>query len=273
MPKVVANGITIAYEQDGAGPDLVLVTGIGYGGWFWRRVVPGLARHFRVTVFDNRGAGESDRPDGPYTVDMMAADTAGLLDALGIRRAAVLGHSLGGYIVQRLVATRPELAGRLILASTNHGGLAVIPTTPQAIAVMTNRQGDPLEIIRRGIGIATAPGFAERDPAVVQELIAYRLGNPVPPAQYTAQVMAGMGTAQWSSAQVEQQMRAIQVPTLILFGENDNVVPAGNAGLMAAKIANARVTILPNAGHLFPIEDPAATVMAIVAFLKDFGGD
>lgn len=267
MPTVEANGITIAYEQQGSGPHLVFVTGVGYGGWFWHRVVPGLAKHFTVTTFDNRGAGGSSQRPGPYTVETMAADTAGLMDALGIQKAAVMGHSLGGYIVQHLVAVRPELAGKVILASTNHGGMKVIPITAEALNVLTNRVGDPLDLIRRGIDVATAPGFADKHPKVFQELIEYRLSNPVPPAQYTAQVMAGAGTVQWSDGRINRQLAAIKVPCLILFGEQDRVVPPGNAQLLAAKIPQARSMILPNTGHIFPIEDPQATVTALVQFL------
>jgi pimeloyl-ACP methyl ester carboxylesterase len=269
MPTIETNGITVAYEQQGRGPDLVLVTGVGYGGWFWHKVVPGLAAHFTVTTFDNRGAGGSSQPAGPYTVEMLAADTAGLLDALGIQNAAVLGHSLGGYIVQQMVAARPELAGRVILSGTNHGGLKVIPITPEALSVLTNRVGDPLDLIRRGIVVATAPGFSEKQPAVVEELIAYRLTNPVPPAQYTAQVMAGAGTAQWGDSRINEQMAAIRVPCLILFGEQDRVVPPANAQLMATKIPQAQVKILPNTGHLFPIENPQATTAALLQFLRE----
>ena len=212
MPTIQSNGITLAYEILGSGHPLLLITGVGYGRWFWHKVVPGLAQHFRVITFDHRGAGESDKPDGPYSVPMMAADTAGLLDALGIKGAYVLGHSLGGYIAQELIVSRPDLVSRIILASTNYGGQKVIPITPEALQVLTNRQGDPIELIQRGIAVACAPGFAERKPEVVQELINYRLTNPAPPAQYSAQVMAG-------------------------------------------------------AGHVFPIEEPEATVQAVVEFL------
>jgi pimeloyl-ACP methyl ester carboxylesterase len=268
MPTLKSNGVTLAYEITGAGKPLVLVTGVGYGRWFWHKVVPGLAEHFQVITFDNRGAGESDKPDGPYTVPMLAADTAGLLDALHIKNAYVMGHSLGGYIAQELIVTLPDLVGKLILAATNFGGTKVIPITPEAMDVLTNRQGDPVELVKRGIAIACAPGFAERQPAVAAELLQYRFTNPVPPPQYAAQVAAGAGTVAYSDEVVEQRMKAIKVPTLILFGEHDKVVPPGNAELMAQKIAGARVKVIPGAGHIFPIEEPAATIAAMVEFLK-----
>ncbi len=269
MPTLQSNGITIGYDITGAGYPLLLIAGVGYGRWFWHKVAPGLAKHFQVITFDNRGAGESDKPNGPYTVPMLAADTIGLLDALKIKNAYVLGHSLGGYIAQELAAARPDLVSKLILASTNFGGMKVIPITPEAMQVLTDRSGDPVELVKRGIAIAAAPGFAERQPSVAQELLQYRFTNPVPPAQYAAQVAAGAGTMAYTDAMVDARMRAIRVPTLILFGEHDKVVPNGNAELMMQKIAGARVRILPNTGHIFAIEDPQATVAAIVEFLKE----
>jgi 3-oxoadipate enol-lactonase len=267
MPFVQSNGINICYQANGTGHPLLLIAGVGYGQWFWRKVVPGLAKHYRVITFDNRGAGETDKPAGPYSVPMMAADTAGLLDALNIKSAYVLGHSLGGYIAQELVVTRPDLIGKLILASTNYGGAKTIPITAEAMKVLTDRTGDPLELIRRGIAIACAPGFAERHLELAKELAEYRLTNPVPPMQYAAQVAAGGAMIAFTDEMVDQRITAIRVPTLILFGEYDNVVPPGNAKLMANKIAGAEVKILPGVGHIFAIEDPAATVAAISEFL------
>ncbi len=268
MPTLKSNNINLAYEIAGTGKPLVLITGVGYGKWFWHKVVPGLVRHFQVITFDNRGAGESDKPEGPYTVPMMAADTAGLLDALNIKNACVMGHSLGGYIAQELVITRPGLVSRLMLASTNYGGVKVIPITPEAMDVLTNRTGDPVELVRRGIAIACSPGFMERRPEVAKELLDYRFTNPVPPAQYAAQVAAGAGTMAYTDEMVDQRMRLIKVPTLILFGEHDMVVPPGNAELMAKKIAGARVKIISDTGHIFPIEDPDATVAVLEEFLQ-----
>jgi len=268
MPKVKANDIQIAYEIRGSGPPLLLIAGVGYSAWFWHKIVPELAEYYQVITFDNRGAGGSSHSAGPYTVSMMAADTAGLLDALEIKNAYVMGHSLGGFIAQELVVTRPELVSKLILASTNHGGQQVIPITPEAMEVLTNRQGDLLELVKRGIAIACAPGFMERNLALAQELINYRFTNPVPPAQYQAQVMAGAGMATLTDEQVAQRMQAIQVPTLILFGEFDRVVPPGNADLLAKKIDDAWIEIIPATGHIFPIENPSDTFAAIHEFLS-----
>jgi pimeloyl-ACP methyl ester carboxylesterase len=267
MPKVNVNNIDVAYEINGEGHPLLLITGVGYGAWFWHKVIPGLAERYQVISFDNRGSGGTDKPEGPYTVPMMAADTAGLLDALGVKSCYMMGHSLGGFIAQELAYTRPDLVGKLVLASTTHGGIKVIPITPEALEVLTNRQGDPVELVKKGIAIACAPGFSEQNPETVQELLTYRFTNPVPLVQYQAQVAAGAGMSGLTDDQVTQRLGAIKVPTLILFGEHDKVVPPGNAELFHQKIADSRIEIIPNTGHMFPVEDPSSTVGNIKEFL------
>lgn len=269
MAKAKVSDIEISYQVSGQGHPLLLIAGVGYGGWFWHKLVPRLAEHYQVITFDNRGAGDSDKPDGPYTVPMMAADTAGLMDALNIREAAVMGHSLGGFIAQELAVTRPELVGKLILGATTHGGLNVIPITPEALEVLTNRKGDPVELVKRGIAVACAAGFAERQPEVVQECMDYRFSNPVPAAQYQAQVAAGAAMSALTEEQVVERLGRIKVPVLILFGEQDSVVPPGNAGLLAQKIPKSRVHLVPNAGHMYPLEAPQATAEIIHVFLSE----
>lgn len=261
MPSIQTNGITLAYGAQGVGRPLLLISGVGYGAWYWRKLAPELARRYRVITFDNRGVGDSDKPDGPYTAQLLAADTIGLLDGLGIGAAYVLGHSLGGMIAQELALARPDLVDRLILASTTHGGPQAVPITAEALEVLTNRAGDPVDLFNRGMAVSTGPGFVERHPEVIAELLAYRMTGPVPPAQYGAQVVAG---AQHDAA---ERLGEIACPTLILTGSEDKVVPPGNAQLLAARIPGARVTILPGLGHHFPIEDLAATAAAIEAFL------
>ena len=89
-------------EMAASGDPLLLISGLGYGLWQWQKMIPGRADHFQVIAFDNRGAGQTDKPAGPYTAQMLAADAAGLLDAIGIDKAIVLGHSMGGFVGQAM---------------------------------------------------------------------------------------------------------------------------------------------------------------------------
>lgn len=267
MPKEQVNGIEIAYECSGSGEPLILIAGLGYDRWMWHRMVPGLAEHFEVITFDNRGVGESSKPEGPYTAQMLAEDTAGLLERLGLDEAIVMGHSLGGFVAQALALNRPELVSKLILSATNFGGPRHIPAAPEAMAVLLDVTGDPIERLRRGILVSCAPGFGEAQPEMVQAWLEYRTQNPVLPGSYQAQLAIGLVLFS-QEACFERKLEQVRAPTLILFGEHDKVVPPGNAELLAKEIPNSTIKILPGAGHFFPIEVPAAAVAAVVEFVK-----
>ena len=119
MPKVKVNDIQIYYEVKGKGFPLVMIQGLSYSldGWD-PRLVEELSRKYKLVLFDNRGAGRTDVSDREYTMKLFADDTAGLMDALGISKAHVLGLSMGGMIAQELVLNYPEKVAKLVLCST-----------------------------------------------------------------------------------------------------------------------------------------------------------
>ncbi len=265
MPKVTANGIEIYYESHGDGQPLVLISGIGYTNWQWHRMVPYLADRFQVITFDNRGVGQTDKPAGPYSAHMLAADTVGLLDALGIDKAIIMGHSMGGFIAQALALEFPHKLEKLILASTNFGGPHHVPITPEAMKVLMDVSSDPVTRFRNGLYISTAPGWAEKNPQLIQEWVDWRAANPIEATAYQSQLAIGLGLLKEEAA-FENQLERIKVPTLILFGRYDMVVPSKNASLLAEKIAGSKVVILPDAGHFFPIEVPGPASQAVIDF-------
>lgn len=266
MPSVTTNGIELYYETQGAGAPLVLLAGLGYPGWQWHKLAPLLAPHCRVIIPDNRGVGQSSKPPGPYTASLLAADTVGLLDALAIEQAVILGHSMGGFVAQALALEYPQRVRKLILAATNFGGPRHAPITPAAMAVLTDTTVDPATRFRNGLVVSTAPGFAERQPGVVAAWLAWRLANPIDPAGYQAQLAIGLGLLR-EEACFEHRLSAITAPTLILSGAHDAVVPPANAELLAQQIAHSRVYILPDAGHFFPLETPEAAARVVVEFM------
>jgi pimeloyl-ACP methyl ester carboxylesterase len=268
MPKAAANGIQIGYEISGQGEPLVLIPGISYDRWMWRKMIPGLAEHFQVISVDNRGSGESDSPPGSYTAEMMAQDTTGLLDALEIPQAHILGHSMGGFVAQALAIHYPHYIKKLILSSTTFGGPRHIPITQEALAVLTDITSPPLKRFQNGLDVSTAPGFAEAHPEIIQEWIEYRLGNPIQPAAYQSQLAVGLSLVHEANS-FEQHLAQIDKPTLVLSGAEDKVVPPGNARLIADRIPNSRLHILENAGHFYPLETPEAAVRVVVVFLKE----
>jgi pimeloyl-ACP methyl ester carboxylesterase len=267
MPATHVNGITLAYETHGMGEPLVLISGIGYDRWQWHKMVPGLAANFTVVVFDNRGVGQTDKPAGPYTAQLLADDVAGLITALGYERAHVMGHSMGGYVAQALALNHPGKINKLILAATNFGGPHHIPVTPEAMAVLTDVKSDPVTRFKNGLGVSTAPGYAEKNPDVIEAWLAWRSHNPIDPAAYQAQLAIGLALLA-ESACFEGKLKNVLAPVLILFGAHDQVVPPGNAELLAREIPHSTIEILPDAGHFFPIETPQAANNAVVRFLR-----
>jgi pimeloyl-ACP methyl ester carboxylesterase len=267
MPYVQTNGISLYYEIHGNGAPLVLIPGLGYDGWMWHKMIPGLAEHFQVISIDNRGSGQSDKPAGPYSAQMLAADVAGMLDDFSLPQAHVMGHSMGGFIAQAFALDYPERVDRLILSATNFGGPRHAPITPEAMAVLTDLSGDPIERLRRGIAISCAPGFAEANPKFVDYWVNYRVQHPLDPAGYQSQLAIGLSLIP-EAASFELRLEQIDAPTLIIFGEHDKVVPPANATLLQEKIKGAEVVILPGAGHFFPFETPEEANRAVIEFLR-----
>jgi 3-oxoadipate enol-lactonase len=118
MPSIRANEIEMYYEIHGEGEPLVLIAGLNSDHTLFRGIIPRLAEKYQVVAFDNRGVGLTNKPDIPYTIDMMADDTAGLLDALDIKQAHILGVSMGGRIAASLALRYPDRIKSLILVST-----------------------------------------------------------------------------------------------------------------------------------------------------------
>lgn len=253
MPTARNGDVELHYETHGEGEPLLLIQGLGYGVWGWFRQVPDLSRDFRVVVFDNRGVGSSTKVTDPYTVDDMADDAVAVLDAAGVDATSVLGVSLGGLIAQSLAIRRPERVRKLVLLATHHGGPDAIPVPEQTVRILTD-PGEgltPEERIRRNMPPAFRPGWVEEHPDTFDEIVGRRLEAGIPPWEaYVAQVQAAMSGA------LAGRLGEIRVPTLVLAGEGDRVVPSGNAKLLADGIPDTGLELHPRGGHLVMMEDP-----------------
>lgn len=267
MPHLNTNGIDLYYELHGSGEPLVLITGISYDSWVWHRMIPHLDEKHQVITFDNRGVGQTDKPEGAYSADMMADDTAGLIKGLGLEKVNVLGHSMGGFIAQALVLKYPELVNKLILASTNFGGPRHIPVTPEAMAVLMDVSGDPRERFKRGVLTSCAPGFGDSNPEIMEEWMAYRQQNPILPGPYQSQLAVGLGLLS-EEASFEQRLEEVEAPTLVIFGAEDKVTPPGNAALLGAQIKDSKTEILDGVGHFLAMEAPEAVAEIVTEFLE-----
>lgn len=247
----------IAWESTGEGTPLLLIQGLGYDRSGWRPIVPGLAARHRVISFDNRGIGESDKPDGPYTAAQMAGDALQVLDEAGIERAHVLGASLGGMIAQELAVAAPERVDRLVLGCTTPGGPNAAPMPEVTLRLFAEASSLAPEVALRRF-VVNALG-EDPPPELVDELFALRVAHPPDPAGWQAQAAAGLG--------FQGVDAAITAPALIIHGTADNVIDYRNAELLAARIPGARVELLEGSGHLFFWEQPDACVRILTEFL------
>lgn len=260
---ISVGSVRLAYAVYGAGEPLLLIEGLGYASWMWFKQLPALAERYQVVVFDNRGVGDSDKPDVPYSIRGMAVDAAGVLEGLGLGPAHVLGASMGGMIAQELALGRPELVRSLILACTTLGGSAATPMSPWTVRAMLSLRRDlPLEqALLQAMEVAVGHDYWRGAQDELRQIVAWRLESPTPRHAWMRQWDAGAAhDAAW-------RVGGIRVPTLVLAGDEDRIVPIQNARAIATRIPNAGLGIFSGGGHLFFIEQADRFNDAVLRFL------
>jgi pimeloyl-ACP methyl ester carboxylesterase len=251
MPSISANGIDIYYEDYGTGKALILIQGLTYATPMWHWQAPELKKHFRVVIFDNRGSGQSSKPDIPYSIKMFADDAVALMDALKIERANVLGISMGGLIAQELALLFPARVHKLVLCSTFFGGATALLPNAETTAYLAQYQEKPTEdMIRFEIAYGTASGFSERFPDRVEKLMEFKKKTRPPRFAYFRQLMSGVGYVN------EDRLANLSIPTLILTGRKDRIIPIENSFRLHNLIPGSEVAVFENSGHHPHIEEP-----------------
>jgi 3-oxoadipate enol-lactonase len=255
--------VRIAYEVRGEGEPVLFVHGLGYDRRGWGPFPDLLADGFRVLLFDNRGVGESDFPPGPYTVAELAADAVAVLDAVGAGSAHVLGVSLGGFIVQELALSYPDRVGRLVLCSTSPGGPNQHPMPAAGVEAFGRF---PTMDREAGLRLMVENSLGERAvrerPELVEEVYAYRLACAPPLAAWQAQLNAAL------TFDAYDRLSAIAAPTLVLHGGADTVIDTRNGELLAARIPDAQLHVVPDRGHLLLLEEAEFLAPIVRDFLR-----
>jgi 3-oxoadipate enol-lactonase len=255
--EVNLNGIRVRYEDEGAGPTVLMLHAFPLAGAMWREQVAALRERYRVIVPDLRGFGGSDAPPGPYLMDQLADDNAILLSQLGITRAAVVGLSMGGYIAFSIWRRHRELVAALVLADTRAGADSEEGrATREANARLAESQGAPV-IAAKMIPNLVAP---EATQAVRDELTALITANST---TGIAGALRGMALRPDS----QPDLATIDVPTLIIVGEEDSLTPPSESEAMHAALASSTYVSIPRAGHLSNLEQPERFSAALSAFL------
>src|SRR5215212_5759773 len=261
MLVTITENTSIDYDINGEGPPLLLISGLGFGRWGWFKQVPAFSRHFRTITFDARGERRLENGVGD-----LVRDVVWLLDHLGVKKAHVLGTSLGGFVGQELALLRPDLVDRLVLVCTSYGGRGPESMAVQALSDMLGWGSlTPEGVVRRGLETATSETYRAEHGDEFEQIVSWRLADSPSGAAYYEQARAGAGF------DLSRDVGHITSPTLVIHGAEDRYVPVANAAALAGAIPGSRLRVLDDAGHLVFIERFAEVNREVVTFLKPRG--
>lgn len=260
MAYLRCNNIKIYYEITGKGMPIVLINGIGCDTRSWEFLIPFLASSFQVINFDMRGSGKSDKPDKPYTISEITNDTYDLLSGLNIKRANILGFSLGGCVAIELAINHPEIIDKLILLSTTPSLKKPYPPTETAKLSLNQTEVTP-DSLKNIYDIIYGPDFKKR--FKIEEFIKMRMEDPYPQPSfaYINQLHA------LNNFDMCDKVDRIADKTLIIAGSNDNMIPPDNSKWLHKKIMHSKLSIIKDAGHILPVECPDTLNKIIKTFL------
>lgn len=254
--------INIDYRISGTGYPLVMIMGYSVTMDMWDpNVLRILASRYKVVTFDNRGMGGTDAGDRRFTMEQFADDTAGLMDALGIQKAHVLGWSMGTNIAQELALRHPEKVNKLILYAADCG-TDVVPIAPDVLEKLRDTSGTPKERGKRMVFLLFSMKWLKNNVAYVKKLFSRPMKSPLPEnikRQYSA-----MENWKGSCDRLDQ----IDCPTLLITGTEDVLTPPENSPMMVKKIPGAKLVTFENGGHGIMYQYPDRFSRAVIDFLK-----
>src|SRR3954447_26306460 len=264
------HGHTIAYRAAGAGPVLLLVHGIAGTNAVWEDVIPELSSDHTVIAPDLPGHGASGASAGDYSIGAMAATVRDLLLVLGHERATIVGHSLGGGIAMQFSYLFPEYTERLVLISSGGLGRSVNPVLRAAAL-------PGAELVTAQLGrVARVAGLGMRAlPFTPRGRVGAELGRSVSAladdqtrSAFHATLRAVVGPDGQRVFAGDRLYLAEEMPTLIIWGERDAIIPIGHGRRAHAAMPGSRFVTLEQAGHFPPLEDPRGVIDAVSAFIR-----
>lgn len=250
---VRTNGIRLAYEERGQGDPLVLIMGLGADGQVWEKHARHYAETFRCFLVDNRGTGDSDKPEGPYTAAQMADDYAGLIRELGLGKVRVAGISMGGAIAQELALRHPDLVRSLLLVCTwaRFEPYAVQAFDNLARLYPVAPPEDFVQLLQLWIW---SPTYANAHPEELAEARASAKqagqdGTWMPAHAFAAQASACI------THDTTGRLKDIRVPALLTIGTADIFTPPEYTEFLQRNIPGSEVLTFPGWGHVHHWED------------------
>ncbi len=267
MPYASNNGTNIYYETHGNGEPIILLRGLGGTVSGWASQVQYLSNRYQTILIDNRGAGESDKPDKKYSLEIFASDIKAVLDTIGIKKTHILGLSMGGFIVQRFYSLYPEMVNSLILGCTGTGlsDPAHIKFCSKLEEILnTERTEENREDLTRQMNeYFFHPDFAKNNKQFMEQVFIGANNQRQPAHSYMRQLKAC-----YSDTHLSPLLKDIKVPTAIFHGDEDVVVPLENAYYLHEHIKGSELKIFPKSGHMFFLENEQEFNAAVLDFIE-----
>lgn len=251
MPKIQVGEIEMGFELSGPedGERIVLIRGLGGPKEAWREQAEPLSNEFRILVFDNRGIGDSSKPDHRYTIPMFASDLSGLMAAIGWDSAHIIGGSMGGMIAQEFALAFPYKVKSLTLLYTTPGGRGQTPPRPEVLEHWSSQDGlTEEEVARKGIELGFSKRFRDANPDRMEELIAQSIKETPTPQTFMHHLEAAM------RHDASSRLHFLDMPVLIAHGTDDWLLPHQNGERLAELIKGARLELFEGAGHALGVE-------------------
>jgi 3-oxoadipate enol-lactonase len=266
MASVNVDGVNIFYEVGGQGDPLVMVQGYGHYSQQWGKLPLEFAKQYKVILIDNRGTGQSDKPDVPMTITMMADDIARVLDALSIKRANIFGVSMGGLISQRFAVNHPERVINLILGCTFPSGLHHVKPPADGLRILFDsaylKSLTPDQRTKEIFKYMVSEEFIAENPQAYKDYHEATMEHPTPGYTFKRHAEAIAKEDTW------EELAGIKVPTMFITGTSDRIVPFKNSELMEKQVPGAELVLLQDKRHGFFIEAMDSTKIFVNGFIK-----
>ncbi|MBU1671817.1 MAG: alpha/beta hydrolase [Actinobacteria bacterium] len=256
--------VDLAYRVRGKGFPVLLIMGLTADmDWWPPSFVKGLSSSYRVVMFDNRGSGRSHAGGlGPFSIEEFAKDTAGLMRNLGMKRAHVIGLSMGGMIAQQLTLDCPDMVDHLVLSSTSCGVLRSRPPRLDVYLNAINPLGGRTERARRILAMLFSDRFRKANSDVIADLERRYFIAPTNDYNAVRQLIAAL------RFDCCHRLSEVQSPTLVIRGDSDDIFPGRDADLIAGRIPCSKLVVMKDAGHVVMNQYPEKCLDIILDFLQ-----
>jgi pimeloyl-ACP methyl ester carboxylesterase len=264
IKKVQVGDIDVAYKMFGKGDPIILISGYSAPLEFWdSTLLQKLASNHTVIIFDNRGIGNTTSGTKQFSIPQFVEDTSGLLNALGVKKADVMGWSMGGFIAQELALTHPDKVGKLIIYASICGGEESTPPTPDVVKIFSNQSGTSLDRIKRFLPLLFPPDWHAQNPNYLQNLpsITETILNETLNRQ-TQAIFSWTGTC--------NRLNSMTLPTLVIVGTDDTLTVPVNSLLITEKIPGAWLVQFKGGGHGLMFQYPDEFSNIVLTFLKSY---